>query len=173
VTRFVTEALRRDHPRASFSCGVEALDRYLRELALQDVKRLVTGCFVAVDETGDIGGYYTLAATHVPIDDLPPETSRKLPRYPLIPAMLIGRLAVAAKHRGQGLGRALVADAAIRTKGFGVGAFALIVEAKDRAAVAFYEANGFTLIPTETRRLFLPVATALSLVDGKSGQQKP
>jgi GNAT superfamily N-acetyltransferase len=173
VTRFATEALRRDHPRESFTCGVDALDRYLRELALQDVKRLMAGCFVAVDETGDIGGYYTLAATHVPVDDLPPETTRKLPRYPVIPAMLIGRLAVAAKHRGRGLGRALVADAAIRTKGFGVGAFALIVEAKDQAAVAFYEANGFAPIPTETRRLFLPIATALALTSGNSRGQKP
>jgi GNAT superfamily N-acetyltransferase len=168
VTPFVTEALRRDHSRAHFTCGVEALDRYLRELALQDIKRLVAGCFVAVDETGEIAGYYTLAATHVPIGELPPETTKKLPRYPVIPTMLIGRLAVSAKHRKRGLGRASVADAAIRTKRFGVGALALIVEAKDEAAVAFYEANGFALIPTETRRLFLPIATALSLIDRKA-----
>jgi len=168
VTPFVTKAWRRDHSRAHFTCGVEALDRYLRELALQDIKRLVAGCFVAVDETGEIAGYYTLAATHVPIGELPPETTRKLPRYPVIPAMLIGRLAVSAKHRKRGLGRASVADAAIRTKRFGVGALALIVEAKDEAAVAFYEANGFALIPTKTRRLFLPIATALSLIDRKA-----
>lgn len=168
MTRFVTEALRREHRREAFTCGVEALDRYLKELALQDVKQLVAGCFVAVDETGEIGGYYTLAATHVPIEALPPETTKKLPRYPVIPAMLIGRLAVSIKHRRQGLGRALVADAAIRTSGFGIGAFALIVDAKDQAAVAFYEANGFAPIPDEPRRLFLPIATALALMGGNS-----
>ena len=163
MTGFVTEALRRDHHRDSFVSGVATLDRYLRELALQDVKRRVAGCYVAVAGDGEIAGFYTLAATHVPIDALPPETAKKLPRYPVIPAMLMGRLAVASKHQGQGLGRALVMDAAIRTSTLGIGAFALIVDAKDEAAVAFYEANGFLTIPNETRRLFLPIATALEL----------
>lgn len=168
MTRFVTEALRRDHRRETFACGVEALDRYLRELALQDVKRLLAGCFVAAADAGDIAGYYTLAATHVPIEALPVETTKKLPRYPVILVMLIGRLAVATTHRGQGLGRALLADAVLRTKGFGIGAFAMIVDAKDQAAVAFYKANGFVLIPDEPLRLFLPIATALQLMDGPS-----
>jgi len=161
VIGFLTEALRRDHPRDAFASGVEALDRYLREVALQDVKRRVAGCFVAIAENGGIAGFYTLAATHVPADALPPETTKKLPRYPVIPAMLLGRLAVASTYQGQGLGRALVADATIRTNSLGVGAFALIVDAKDETAVGFYEANGFTMIPNQKRRLFLPIATAL------------
>ena len=161
MTSFVTEALRREHNRSGFASGVAALNRYLRELALQDVKRRLCGCFVAIAAGGDVAGYYTLAATHVPIDALPPAVRKRLPRYPVIPAMLIGRLAVALSCRGQGLGRALIADAAIRTDAAGVGAFALIVDAKDKAAIAFYEANGFALIPNETRRLFLPMATAL------------
>jgi GNAT superfamily N-acetyltransferase len=136
-------------------------------LALRDVKRRVTGCFVAVDETGDLCGYYILAATHVPTDALPPETTKKLPPYPVIPAMLIGRLAVATKYRGRGLGQALVADAAMRTNSFGIGVFALIVDAKDETATAFYRANGFLPIPDETRRLFLPMATALQLMGEK------
>jgi GNAT superfamily N-acetyltransferase len=164
VINFVVEALRRDHQRDAFASGVAVLDRYLRELALQDVKRRVAGCFVAVDENGEIAGFYTLAATHVPIDALPPETTKKLPRYPVIPAMLMGRLAVALRFRGQGLGRALVADAAIRTSSLGVGAFALIVDAKDEVAIAFYEANGFLRIPNEARKLFLPIATALEIL---------
>lgn len=161
---FVTEALRRDHRRDSFVCGVAALDRYFSEFALQDVKRLVAGCFVAVAANGDIAGFYTLAATHVPLGALPPETVRKLPRYPVIPATHMGRLAVASHFQGHGLGRALVADAAIRTKGFGIGAFALIVDAKDERAVAFYQANAFALIAGETRRLFQPIASAVELM---------
>jgi len=105
--------------------------------------------------------------THVLTDALPPETTKKLPRYPVIPAMLIGRLAVATKYRGQWLGRALVADAAMRANSFGIGAFALIVDAKDETAAAFYRANGFLRIPDETRRLFLPMATALQLMGEK------
>jgi GNAT superfamily N-acetyltransferase len=168
VTGFVTEALRRDHPRDSFVSGVAALDRYLRELALQDVKRRVAGCFVAVAGDGEIAGFYTLAATHVPMDALPPEIATKLPRYPVIPAMLMGRLAVASRHQGKGLGSALVADAAIRTSGLGIGAFALVVDAKDEAAAAFHQANGFAPIPHEARRLFLPIATALGIHAGRS-----
>jgi GNAT superfamily N-acetyltransferase len=125
------------------------------------MKRRVAGCFVALADNGEIAGYYTLAATHVPIDALPAAVAKRLPHYPVIPAMLIGRLAVDSKYQGCGLGRALLADAAIRTSNLGVGTFALIVDAKDNAAAAFYQANGFALIPNETARLFLPIATAL------------
>lgn len=161
MTGFVTAALARAHDRKAFRSGVDALDRYLQELAFQDIKRRVAGCFVALDETGEIAGFYTLAATNIPLNALPPEVMKQLPRYPVVPAMLMGRLAVATKYQKKGLGRALVADAAIRTDGFKIGAFALVVDAKDERAVAFYETNGFTMIPDETRRLFLPIATAL------------
>ena len=87
--------------------------------------------------------------------------TKGLPRYPAIPAMLIGRLAVAVEHQGKGLGGALIADAVMRTDRLGVGAFALIVDAKDDRAQAFYEANGFVLLPGERRRLCVPLATAL------------
>jgi GNAT superfamily N-acetyltransferase len=167
VISFVTEALSRDHDRKTFRSGVEVLDRYLRELALQDVKRHIAGCFIARDDTNEIVGFYTLAATSVPFDSLASALTKKLPHYPVIPAMLMGRLAVAAKYQGKGLGRALVADAVMRTVRLGVGAFAFIADAKDAGAVAFYEANGFTLIPDETRRMFLPIATALQLIAGK------
>jgi GNAT superfamily N-acetyltransferase len=160
VTRFVTEALTREQGRSSFRSGVDALDRYLRELALQDIKRRIAGCFVALDDAGEVAGFYTLAATSVPLDSLPADLTKRLPRYPVVPAMLLGRLAIATKHQGKGLGRALVADALMRTVSFGIGAFALIVDAKDKRAITFYETMGFTLIPDETRRLFLPIATA-------------
>jgi GNAT superfamily N-acetyltransferase len=137
------------------------LDRYLRELALQDVRRRVAGCFVALNDARTIVGYYTLAATSVVVDALPSDLTKRLPRYPLVPAVLIGRLAVAKDFQGQGLGRALIFDAAIRTDRLGIGAFAIIIDAKDDGAVAFYKSNGFALIPGESRRLFVPVATAL------------
>jgi GNAT superfamily N-acetyltransferase len=166
VTPFVTEALSREHDRGAFRSGVDALDRYLRELALQDVKRRVAGCFVALNDARAITGFYTLAATSVAVDALPPELTKRLPRYPLVPAVLIGRLAVAVEHQGQGLGRALIFDAAIRTDRLGIGAFAIIVDAMDDRAAGFYQGNGFALMPGESRRLFVPVATALRGGDG-------
>jgi len=161
VTGFVTAALAREHDRIAFSSGVDILDRYLRELAFQDIKRRIAGCFVALDDAGSIAGYYTLAATHIPLNSLPTDVTKKLPRYPVVPAMLIGRLAVATRHQQQGLGRALTADAAIRTAGFKIGAFALVVDVRDERSVSFYQSTGFTLFPDETRRLFQPMETAL------------
>jgi GNAT superfamily N-acetyltransferase len=171
LTAFVTASLSRDHDRNGFCSGVEALDRYLREFAFQDIKRRVAGCFVALDDAGEIAGFYTLAATSVPLNLLPPAAAKKLPRYPVLPATLIGRLAVATKRQGQGqglgLGRALIADAIIRTESFRIGAYALIVDAKDERARAFYAANGFASLPDEARRMFLPMATALQVLESE------
>ena len=92
---------------------------------------------------------------------LPAEIARKLPYYPVVPAMLIGRLAVATKFQKQGLGRAMILDAALRTKRLGVGAHTLVVDAKDDSAYAFYRASGFMDLAGEQRRLLLPVETVL------------
>jgi GNAT superfamily N-acetyltransferase len=149
------------HDRSSFDCGTEALNRYLREQASQDVKRLMANCFVAVDTaTQVIAGYYTLAASSVLATALPPEILKRLPRYPLLPAALIGRLAVDHRFHGKGLGSALLADAALRVLKGDAKAFALIVDAKDDNAVAFYEHLGFQRFAGRPRSLFLPLATA-------------
>lgn len=161
MTPFVTEALRRDHDRDAFRCGVKALDRYLKEFAFQDIARRVAGCFVALDQAGKIAGYYTLAASSVALDALPETMQERLPKYQAVPAILIGRLAVDVAYRGRGLGSALVVDAATRTDRLGIGAVALVVDAKDEAARAFYNANGFALISGESRRMFLPMAVAV------------
>ena len=109
------------------------LDRYLREQASQDVKRLVASCFVAVETaTNRIAGYYTLAATSVPANDLPTEVLKRLPRYPILPAALVGRLAVDQSFHRKGLGSTLLADAALRVLKGDTKAFALIVEADMR-----------------------------------------
>ena len=112
-------------PRMSLS---ESLDRYLREQASQDIRRRVSNCFLAVEqETYALAGYYTLAASSIPISDLPEAETRRLPRYPLIPATLIGRLAVDSRYRGRQLGMTLVADAVRRLDKAGVKIVDLIV----------------------------------------------
>lgn len=167
MTGFVTESLKREHDRSAFHSSVDALDRYIRDLALQDIKRHIAGCFIALDDKSKIAGFYTLAAASIPLDSLPADLTKRLPHYPVVPAMLMGRLAIASQHQRKGLGRALVADAILRTVRFGIGAFALIVDAKDARAAGFYEANGFASIPGGKRRLFLPIATALRLIEAK------
>jgi GNAT superfamily N-acetyltransferase len=156
---FVIELLS-GHDRSAFASGAAPLDRYLREQASQDARRLVANCFVAIEPgTNVIAGYYTLAATSVRAGDLPDEIVRRLPRYPLLPAALVGRLAVDQRFQGLGLGSVLLADAALRAFKGDVKAFALIVEAKDANAVGFYRHNGFQPFAARTDALFLPLAT--------------
>jgi ribosomal protein S18 acetylase RimI-like enzyme len=149
------------HDRSNLSCGSEALDKYIRERASQDVKRLMASCFVAVDGAGQsIAGYYTLAATSVLASDLPPEMLKRLPRYPALPAALVGRLAVDRRFHRKGLGGALLADAARRVLDGDLRAFALIVDAKDESAVAFYRLHGFQPFSSRPLSLFLPLESA-------------
>ena len=149
------------HDRSGFSCGATPLDRYLREQASQDERRLVASCFLAVETaTNRIAGYYTLAATSVLADDLPTDVLKRLPRYPVLPAALVGRLAIDQRFQRKGLGGVLLADAALRVLKGDVKAFALIVEAKDENAVAFYRLQGFHPFASRPRSLFLPLSTA-------------
>ena len=159
------EPLGPQHDRKSFSCGVEPLDRYLRELATQDAKRRLSNCFVAVGQGGEIAGYYTFAAASFPIGELPPEQAKRLPRYPLLPAGLIGQLAVATGHKGQGLGGALIMDAALRAARADPAIFAIVVDAKDETAAQFYEHLGFRRFMSRPGSLFVPIATVLQAFD--------
>jgi len=159
---FRIERLGEAHDRAEFTCGEEALDRYFRMLVTQDIRRKITNCFVGIDAgSGRVAGYYTLAARSIPTNDLPQEQSRKLPRYPTMPAARIGRLAVDQRWRRRGLGAALLADAALRTMGAAPAVYALVVDAKNADAVAFYEHHGFLAFASQPRTLFLPIATAV------------
>jgi ribosomal protein S18 acetylase RimI-like enzyme len=158
---FTIEALSPKHDRKAFSSGVESLDRYLRELATQDVKRRVSNCFVALDDAGAVAAYYTLAAASLPLTELSAAEAKRLPRYALLPAGLIGRLAVDRKFQGRRLGSALIMDAAARAARAEPAIFALIVDAKDDTAVAFYQRHEFRRFVSKPSSLFLPIATAL------------
>ena len=149
------------HDREGFRCGEEALDRYLQAQASQDVRRRVSNCFVAVEvATNEIAAYYTLSAASIPLTDLPPNETKRLPRYPTLPAVRIGRLAVDVRFQGRGLGSALLIDAAQRALRGDAAAFAILVDAKNDGAVAFYERYGFRALTGQPRTLFLPLGTA-------------
>jgi GNAT superfamily N-acetyltransferase len=153
--------------RKSFSSGSAPLDRYLHDLATQDIKRRVSNCFVALDDAGVIAGYYTFAAASFPLTELSAEETKRLPRYALLPAGLIGRLAVDQRFRGQRLGGALIMDAAVRAARAEPAIFALVVDAKDEKAVAFYQHHGFRRFASKPASLFLPIATALQALNTK------
>jgi GNAT superfamily N-acetyltransferase len=152
-----------EHDRTPFSCGELALDDYLRRRATQDVRRGVARAFVAVDRAiGAIAGYYTLSAASFSRDHLPAAVAKRLPFYP-VPAAILGRLAVDQGYQGRGLGELMLADAIKRvlraSKTLAV--HAIIVDAKNDRAKAFYERYGFVAFMDAPNRLYLPLDSVL------------
>ena len=154
------------HDRGAFASGSEPLDRYLRQQAGQDQRKNVAAVYVLVDETaGDIAGYYTLSATAIAATDLPEAITKRLPRYPLLPAILLGRLAIDRRFQGQGRGEDLLLDALARSDHLReqLGAVAVIVDAKDGQAAAFYRRYGFAEVVDSAAQLYLTMTTIAQL----------
>lgn len=156
---FQIEALVPVPNRKGFSSGSEPLDRHFQTLVTQDIKRRLCNCFVALDDTGEIAGFYTFSASSLPMSELSVEEAKRLPRYPSLPAGLIGRLAVDQRFQGRRLGSSLVMDAFARAQSAETAIFALVVDAKDEAAAEFYAHLGFTRFSSRAGALYLPVAT--------------
>jgi len=159
------ETLGEEHDRSAFNCGQEALDRYFRSQVTQDIRRRITNCFVVIETaSGRVAGYYTLSAASIPLSELPPLDAKRLPRYPTIPAVRIGRLAVDQRFRRRGLGELVILNVVHRTMQDADAAFALLADAKNEQAVAFYERYGFRCLAGKRQTLFLPLATAQRLL---------
>jgi GNAT superfamily N-acetyltransferase len=124
----------------------------------------VASCFVQVagDDPVPIG-YYTLAATGLALADLPEVLAKRLPRYPVVPATLMGRLAVDARRQGRGHGELLLFDAFSRALRNEIASYALVVDAKDDKAERFYRRYRFIPLATVGRRLFVPMAEIAKL----------
>lgn len=166
--RYRTERLGRNHDRTAFSCGEESLDTYFRQRARQDDDRNVAKVFVLVDTRDNrVAGYYTLSASAIQLEDLPAEMQRGLPRYPLVPVVLLGRLAIDEHYHGQGLGGALLFNALRRAFETGtqqIAATAVIVDALHGRARSFYERYGFESFPDNSLRLLLMMKTIAQLL---------
>ena len=151
--------LHSSHDRSLFNSG-SPLDNYFRQQVSQDVRRRITTCYVALTREQRIAGFYTLASAAVLLSELPADQAKKLPRYPTVPAVRMGRLAVQRDFKGMGLGGALLADALDRAMRAEIAAYALVVDAKDESAAAFYRHHGLMIFPGQPLALFLPLATA-------------
>lgn len=171
---FVT--LTPEHDRSAFACGESALDDYLRHQASQDLRRRIARIFVAIEHgRGALAGYYTLSAASFSRERLPEALAKRLPHYP-VPAAIIGRLAVAQVHQGRGLGTLMLADAVKRVlrASESLAIHALVVDAKNDRARAFYERHGFASFIDLSSRLFLPLDTAMKArAAGRTGQMAP
>ncbi|MDY0062351.1 MAG: GNAT family N-acetyltransferase [Myxococcota bacterium] len=154
------------HQRDSFFCGDDALDGYLKKQASQDQRRNFATVFLFVhDDTGEVFGFYTLAAMGVPQDLVPEKQRKKWPRYQMVPSVLLGRLAVATKAQGHGLGRILLLDAIRRTLQAEVAWAAIVVDAKDDKACSFYRSYDFQPFLDDSNHLYLLRETAERLFE--------
>lgn len=149
------EKLRPDHTIESFDCSREELNRYLQRFAWQNQQAGAAQTYVGL--AGDaVIGYYTLAVGHVTREEAPERLTKGLARHPVL-IMLLARLAVDHRWQGQGVGKALIKDAMLRTLQAadiaGIRAFA--VHAKDEEARRFYLKFDFIPSPSDPMHLFV------------------
>lgn len=156
------EPLGKQHDRAAFTCGIPALDDYIKTKATQDDRRDAAKAYVALAHgTGLVVGYYTLSNTGIDLSTIPEAEVARLARYPIVGSTLVGRLARDLTEKGKGLGEFLLMDALYRSLELSrqIASAAVVVEAKDHDAVTFYRRYGFTQLLTNERKLFLPMRT--------------
>jgi predicted GNAT family N-acyltransferase len=158
---------KKKHDRAAFSCGQESLDRYLKERATQEIKKRVAAVYVLTSDGKTIAGYYTLSQYAIEAGELPPELIQQLhlPKYDKLPATLLGRLARSKQFKGCGLGELLLMGALKRAleHSRNIASVAVVVDAIDENARAFYGRYGFIDIPSRPNRLFMPMKTVAQL----------
>jgi GNAT superfamily N-acetyltransferase len=168
LRRFPIEAFGPYHDRPNFHCGNEGLDRYFHERVRKEVEARVAAAFVMADGP-TVLGYYTLSAHSMERSALPDDVVKKLklPRYLLIPATLMGRLAVDLKYQGQRIGEILLMDGLERSYAHSsqVASFAVVMDAKENA-VEFYRRYGFLQLPGGMR-MFIPMETIRILVGSR------
>ena len=156
------EGLTRHHERASFDCGVPALNEYLKRYARQNHESGGAKTFVAVapETPGIVLGYYTISPGAIAFAKAPATITRKLGRYE-VPVFRLGRLAVSRAAQGRGLGGDLLLAAGERALAVAqeVGGVALAIDAKDERAAAWYERFGALRLLDDPLKLVLPLDT--------------
>ncbi|BAZ14452.1 hypothetical protein NIES4071_62960 [Calothrix sp. NIES-4071] len=155
------------HNRSCFSCGNESLDNYIRKQASQDLKKKIATVFVLIDSPNtDVIAYYTLSSYTIDIANLDETFAKGIPRYPLLPATLLGRLAVDNTFQGQGMGKVILIDALKRALDAitQVASLAVVVEAIDEDAVRFYQKYGFRQFKQYPLKLYLSMNSIASII---------
>jgi len=162
------EPLGRSHARDQFDCGQTSLNDFLRALVSQYEKRNLGRTYVAVQGAEPrVLGYYTIASSAVAFEAFPPKIAKKLPRHP-VPAVLIARLAVDRSAEGRRLGEKLLLDALARCLELSerLGVHAIVVEAINEQAKAFYHKYQFIPLLDRPLQLYLPISTVRDVLAG-------
>jgi ribosomal protein S18 acetylase RimI-like enzyme len=158
--------LEKKYDKSSFDCGYILLDGYMKTQARQDVDRDLSACFVLINDTDAIKGYYTLSANSIKRDSFPENLSKKLPpSYQDLPTVLLGRLAIDKSLQGQGYGEIMLIDALKRCFEISesLGTIAIVIDPIDEKAQGFYERYGFIQLPN-SGKMFLPMKTVQTLI---------
>jgi ribosomal protein S18 acetylase RimI-like enzyme len=160
-------ALQASHRTEGFRCGSVSLDEWLRKHALQSHRSGGSRVFVTTETDPDIAGYYALAAGAVMPREAPARLVRGLAANQPVPVVLLGRLAVDARHQGRHLGRSLLLDAMTRVLQAGelIGIRALLVHAIDERAREWYAQFGFERSPTHPLHLILLIKDLRATVE--------
>ncbi len=146
------------HDVSEFTCGKPALDHWLKARALSNQEKGFTAVLV-VHEAGRVVGYYGLAPTAVVPNVLPRSIRTGQPPDP-VPCLLLGQLATDIGWSGRGIGTGLVKHAlerCVRAAGL-VGGRALMVNAIDAEAAAFWRRRGFLPSRDDPLVLFRSIA---------------
>ena len=153
------------HDRSDFNCSKESLNRYLLKTASQDLKRKVATIFVLVEDSNKVLAYHTLSAFTIEAAELDSSLAKKLPRYPRLPATILGRLAVDVNYRGRGFGKLMLIDALLKAfeNTRTIASIAVVVDALDDSASSFYRKYGFVAFKSQPSRLYLPMQTIAKL----------
>ena len=164
---FTITPLGPQHDRAAFSSGNAALDDYLRTKARKEAELGYCAVFILAEDgaPSTIAGYYTLSSYSIALDEIAQQVRKRLPRYPLVPTMLIGRLARDIRFRKTRVGATLLLDAMRRAlhASVQIGAYAVVVDAIDENAAAFYGRHGFIPLVGSGNRLYLPMESISKL----------
>lgn len=148
------------HELASFRCGNDDLDTWLRDAALTADRAGTARVYLWLDDDDEVIGYFAILPHTIRRDDVPSAVGRGAPE--VIPGFLLARLALSEDLHGQGRGGELLAGAiettlaAIRVGGGRV----IVVDAIDDRAASFYEHFGFRAIPANLDRFVMKSSTA-------------
>lgn len=164
----ISKKLEKNHDKSDFKCGQKSLDNYIKLTAKKDVNSDLSVCFV-LEKDNKVIGYYTLSSSNEDIGDIPEDLEKKIKsRYPEVPIILIGRLAIDENYQGQGLGRLLLIDSLKRIydTSLNIGVFAVSVDPIDDKAKEFYHKFGFISLK-DSKRMILPMQTIRELFENK------
>lgn len=156
---FDLEPLTEQHDREGFDCGVDALNRYLAQIARQHDLKGIARTYVLTADGRNIAGFFTLSFCQIDGNALPKSLAKKLPKH--IPAMRLGRLAVSQSLQKQGIGHILISSALVMVERAEqiAGGIGLFVDAKDHSAASYYAQFGFLPLEGAPLTLFLPMQT--------------